>query len=164
MLVFQYFIHKSDVQIVKQLYDNKVDNVKLVQLKIPVHMPTIDDWTEYANIQGQIQLNDAYYNYVRLKMTKDTMYLICLANKVKANLVKANIIMAKNINDVPLSKKGVNNSFAKKSDLGYDHVYQILKCDYVPLANQVRGDTSPLLSHLSNPYIESPGKPPNFAC
>jgi hypothetical protein len=164
MLVFQYFIHQSDVQIVKQLYDNKVDNVKLVELKIPVHMPTIDDWTEYAHIQGQIQLNDAYYNYVRLKMTKDTMYLICLANKVKANLVKANVIMAKNINDVPLSKKGANNSSTKKTDLGYDHVYQVIQCNYTPLAKLTRAFNISLLSHLSNPYIESPGKPPNIVC
>jgi hypothetical protein len=164
MLAFQYFIHKSDAQIVKQLYGNKVDNVKLVELKIPVHMPTIDDWTEYANIQGQIQLNDAYYNYVRLKMTKDTMYLICLPNKVKANLVKANVIMAKNLNDVPLSKKGVNNSFTKKAESVYDNVYQIVHCNYVPLVNLVKRSVNTFSPHLSNPYIESPGKPPNSAC
>ncbi len=97
-------------------------------------------------------------------MPKDTMYLICQANKVKANLVKANIIMAKHINDVPLSKKGVSNSFAKKSDLGYDHVYQIVQCDYVPLSDLITEDSNPLLAHLSSPYIESPGKPPNSVC
>src|SRR5205814_1718242 len=127
MLVFQYYIDKSDDQIVKQLYDSKVSSAKLIQLKVPVHMPTLDDWSDYANIQGQIQLNNAYYNYVRLKMTKDTMYLICLPNKVKANLEKANIIMAKNLNDVPLSsKKGANNTTTnKKAESIYDHVYQV---------------------------------------
>ncbi|HTD39007.1 MAG TPA: hypothetical protein VK671_00200, partial [Mucilaginibacter sp.] len=98
MLAFQYFMNMSDNQIVKQLYDNKISNGELIQLKIPVHMPTLDDWTDYANIQGQVQVKDAYYNYVRLKMTKDTLYLICLPNTVKANLAKANIIMTKNLN------------------------------------------------------------------
>jgi hypothetical protein len=164
MLVFQYFIHQSDVQIVKQMYDNKVNSQKLLELKVPVNMPTIQDWTEYEHIEGQIQLNNAYYNYVRLKMTRDTMYLICLPNDVKASLMKANIIMAKNLNDVPLSKKGANNPTTKKAEWGYDNVHQVIKCDYRPLAKLIREITSFLPCHLSNPYIESPGKPPNTSC
>ena len=164
MLVFQYFIDRSDVQIVKQLYGDKAGSVKLIQLKVPVHMPTIDDWTDFANIQGQIQLNDTYYNYVRLKMTKDTMYLICLPNNVKSKLAKANVIMAKNLNDVPLSKKGSNTSSTKKAESVYDHFYQIVQCSYVPLASLVRPAPYATFSCLSNPYIESPGKPPNSTC
>lgn len=163
-LVFQYFINRSDVQIVKQMYDNKFDSTKLVELKVPVHMPTIQDWTEYEHIEGQIQLNNAYYNYVRLKMTRDTMYLICLPNNAKANLVKANVIMAKNLNDVPLSKKGTTNPLTKKVNLGYDNVYQVVHCDYTPYTKLVRVINNALSPQLSNPYIESPGKPPNAAC
>jgi hypothetical protein len=163
-VVFQYFIHRSDVQLVKQMYDNKVDDAKLLELKVPVHMPTIQDWTEYEHIEGQIQLNNGYYDYVRLKMTRDTMYLICLPNNVKTNLVKANIIMAKNLNDVPLSKKGANNPLAKKADLGYDHVYQVPSCNYTPLAKLVKGFSNFRSYGLNDPYIESPGKPPNAAC
>ncbi len=164
MLAFQYFIHQSDVQIVKQMYDNKVNSQKLVELKVPVNMPTIQDWTEYEHIEGQIQLNNAYYNYVRLKMTRDTMYLICLPNNAKANLIKANVIMVKNLNDVPLSKKGANNSTTKKAEWGYDNVYQVIKCDYTPLAELVREINNTLAVNLTKPYIESPGKPPNTSC
>jgi hypothetical protein len=163
-LVFQYFINRSDVQIVKQMYDNKFDSTKLLELKVPVHMPTIQDWTEYEHIEGQIQLNNAYYSYVRLKMTRDTMYLICLPNNVKANLVKANVIMAKNLNDVPLSKKGATNPLTKKVNLVYDNVDQVLQCDYAPLPERAGIIVSPASAHLTNPYIESPGKPPNAAC
>ena len=164
MLAFQYFMNRSDDQIVGQLYSNGANSSKLIKLKIPVHMPTLDDWTDYANIQGQVQVKDAYYNYVRLKMTKDTLYLICLPNTVKANLAKANIIMTKNLNDIPLSKKGPNNSSTKKAESTYDHFYQIGKCDYTPLAELVKINTHSEVFHLSNPYIESPGKPPNTSC
>jgi hypothetical protein len=146
------------------MYDNKIDSAKLIELRVPVSMPTIQDWTEYEHISGQIQLNNAYYNYVRLKMTRDTMYLICLPNNVKTNLEKANIIMAKNLNDVPMSKKGTTTSTVKQVDSGYDNVYQILKCDFTPLAKLVRIIDLTSAYHLSNPYIESPGKPPNFSC
>jgi len=166
MLAFQYFMNKSDDQIVSQLYGTGASSSKLIKLKIPVHMPTLDDWADYANIQGQVQVKDAYYNYVRIKMTKDTLYLICLPNTVKANLAKANIIMTKNLNDIPLSKKGPNNSSTKKAEStsSYDHFYQIVKCDYTPLAELVKINTRSEVFHLSNPYIESPGKPPNTSC
>ncbi|MDB5025146.1 MAG: hypothetical protein JWP78_2901 [Mucilaginibacter sp.] len=146
------------------MYENKVSAQKLVELKVPVNMPTIQDWAEYEHIEGQIQLNNAYYNYVRLKMTRDTMYLICLPNNAKANLIKANVIMVKNLNDVPLSKKGANNSTTKKAEWGYDNVYQVVKCDYKPPAELVREINNTLAVDLTNPYIESPGKPPNTSC
>jgi hypothetical protein len=163
-LIFKYFIHQSDVQIVKQMYDNKFNTKKLIEIKVPVNMPTIQDWTEYENISGQIQLNGGYYNYTRLKMTRDTMYLVCLPNKIKAELVKANVIVAKNINDVPLSKKGAPSPSAKKVSLGYDNVYQVVKCNYAPFANTVKTVKDTQCSSLTHPYIESPGKPPNAVC
>jgi hypothetical protein len=146
------------------MYDNKINTQKLIELKVPVNMPTIQDWAEYEHVEGQIQLNNAYYNYVRLKMTRDTMYLICLPNNAKANLEKANVIMAKNLNDVPLSKKGATIPLIKKADLVYDHVYQNVQCDYAPVPNLLSLITTSKLLHFSNPYIESPGKPPNAAC
>lgn len=129
-------------------------------------MPTLDDWTDYANIQGQVQVKDAYYNYVRLKMTKDTLYLICLPNTVKANLAKANVIMTKNLNDIPLNKKAANNSTTKKAESAssYDHFYQVIKCDYAPIMELIKVTPRSETTHLSNPYIESPGKPPNVVC
>jgi hypothetical protein len=39
-------------------------------------------------------------------VTQDTMSFICIANSVKTRLVNANLIIAKEISDVPLSKKG----------------------------------------------------------
>jgi hypothetical protein len=159
-LVFKYFINQSDVQIVKQMYDSKFNTRDLIEIKIPVNMPTIVDWAEYEHITGQIQLNGGYYNYIRLKMTKDTMSFICLPNKIKADLVKANIIVAKTINDVPLSKKGEQPS-AKKINLGYDNVYQVAKCNYTAFPKTIRTVNHIVCSNLTNPYIESPGKPPN---
>lgn len=162
-LVFKYFIHQSDVQIVKQMYDNKFNSQKLIEIKVPVNMPTIQDWAEYEQVTGQIQLNGGYYNYIRIKMTRDTMSLICLPNKVKENLIKANIIAAKNLNDVPLSKKGTTTS-TKKVISEYDHVYQVLKCDYVAFEERSSPTINTLSLQLTDPYIESPGKPPNFSC
>ena len=157
----QYFMHRSDEQIVKQMYDTRFDNSKLIEIKVAVNMPTVQDWSDYQNIQGQIQYKGSYYNYVRLKMTKDTMSFMCLPNTVKNHLEKARQVAEKNMADVPLNKKG-HEASSKKADFGYDNVYDIVKCDYTQFAVQLNHITNNGFSRLTNPYIESPGKPPNF--
>ncbi|SHL94497.1 hypothetical protein [Mucilaginibacter sp. OK098] len=159
-LLFQYYIHKSDVQMVKEIFDNKIDNAKLIEIKIPVNMPTVQDWTEYEVIQGQIQLKDAYYNYVRLKMTHDTMYFVCIPNTVKTHLVKANIITANQINDVPLTKKGHDASFKKVNTLS-DYNLQAFKYHYQEFETQLKPNDKSVSFKLNSPFIDSPGKPPN---
>jgi len=159
-LFFEYYIHQADVQMVKQIFDNKIDDTKLIEIKIPVNMPTVNDWTEYEVIEGQIQLKDAYYNYVRLKMTHDTMYFVCLANTAKTRLVNANIVTARQISDVPLSKKG--DQAAKKVNTLSEYNLQAFHYNYTAFSLLTKPQISALSFKLTEPFIESPGKPPNF--
>ena len=161
-LLFQYYIHQSDVQMVKQIFDNKIDNAKLIELKIPVSMPTIQDWPEYEVIQGQIQLKDTYYNYVRLRMTRDTMYFICIPNTVKTHMVKANVIIAKEINDVPLTQKGQHDGFLKKVNVLNEYNLAAFTYQYADYAKQLKPLNKSVQFVINHPFIDSPGKPPNF--
>ena len=160
-LFFQYYIHQADVQMVKKIYSNKINDAKLIEIKIPVHFPTIVDWDDYADIAGQIQLKDAYYNYVRLKMTRDTMYIVCLPNTVKTHLVNANIITAKEISDVPLNKDSHNPTVKKVSALS-EYNLQAFQYNYSEFGIFLKRHPMPVAVQLTTPFIESPGKPPNF--
>jgi hypothetical protein len=62
-----------------------------------------------------------------------------------------------------MNKKGAEQN-SKKADAIYDHVYQVVKCDYKPFGMEVKTVSYSLLSRIDHPYIESPGKPPNFSC
>lgn len=159
-LVYQYFINQADVQMVKQMYTNQINDSKYIELKIPVHMPTVDNWTEYEVVAGQIQLKDAYYNYVKLKMTRDTMYFVCLPNKTKTRLVNAKIITAKEVADVPLSKKA--DSSSKKVNSLSEYNLQSFTYQYTVIGTVFKPSYKPVLTRLNSPYIESPGKPPNY--
>ncbi|MDB5008375.1 MAG: hypothetical protein JWQ84_1318 [Mucilaginibacter sp.] len=124
-------------------------------------MPTIQDWTEYEVIEGQIQLKDAYYNYVRLKMTRDTMYFVCIPNTAKTRLEKANIITAKEISDVPLTKRGQSPASKKVNTLS-EYNLQAFQYNYSAFGNTLQTKNNKFLStEINNPYISSPGKPPN---
>lgn len=161
-LVFQYFIHRSELQITKEIYENKVDATQLVQIKIPVNNPGMTDWADYERVQGQVQLKDGFYNYVGVKMTRDTMFLVCVANSVKTKLFNANIILAKNVSDAPLTKKG-QEAPAKKTSSSSTSEYNYTDVNYAFLSfeDSIDRRENTISSKLSNPYIESPGKPPN---
>lgn len=160
-LLFQYYIHKADVQMVKQVYANKIDDTKLIEIKIPVNFPTLTDWSDYEVISGQIQLKNAYYNYVRLKMTRDTMYFVCLANTTKTRLVNANVVTAKEISDVPISKNS-HSPVSKKVSALSEYNLQAFIYNFSSFGIFLNNLPCINFSELKNPYIESPGKPPNF--
>ena len=159
--MFQYYIHQSDVQMVKESFDDKIDQHKFIELKIPVNMPTIQDWTEYESVAGQIQLKDAYYNYVKLKMTRDTMYMICLPNTAKTRLVKENVIAAKMINDVPATKKGEAPLAKKISNTLNEYNIQAFQYTHVRFGKLIQQNNCDVHYLLHRPFIDSPGKPPN---
>ena len=159
--MFEYYIHKADVQMVKEVFDNKIDNAKFIELKIPVHFPTLTNWDDYEVVSGQIQLKDAFYNYVKLKMTRDTMYVVCLPNTTKTRLVNANVVTAKEISDVPISKNS-HAPLTKKANSLSEYNLQSFAYSYTSVGTELARTNGKHFSELKNPYIESPGKPPNF--
>jgi len=162
-LAFQYFIHQSEVKIVKEIYENKVDSAKLVEIKIPVHLPGIHFGTEYNSVQGQLQLKGVFYNYLRYKVSPDTMSFICIANSVKTRLVSANLIIAKEINDVPISKRGHDASL-KKVNFGIDYSIQLFNYKFSGFSTLLKANTRPISYLINSPIIELHGKPPDSNC
>lgn len=103
-MLYQYFIYQSDKVMNEHIAKNQYNIHELVQVKIPVSMPGIYSETAYQSISGQIQFREGCYNYVKLKLTKDTMFVMCVPNYEKTRLVSSNIICAKQLADLPASK------------------------------------------------------------
>jgi hypothetical protein len=146
---------------VKQVFDEKINDARLIEIKIPAHSPVLTDGDDYEVVSGQIQLKNAFYNYVKLKITQDTMYFVCLPNTAKTRLVNANIVTAKEISDVPLSKNGHAPSAKKVSALS-EYNLQAFNYRFSMFSVFVKQYNKPVSLKPVVPYIESPGKPPNF--
>lgn len=103
--LYFYSVYRSDKLFNEQISMDRYSLDDLVSVKIPVKMPTVDDWKDYVPIAGQVQFQNNNYNYVKIKMTKDTLYLMCIPNYKKTKLINQNIINARKIADIPNSKK-----------------------------------------------------------
>ena len=156
-LFFQYMINRSDSNIINQINNNRYHNSDLVEVKIPVNLPTLQDWPEFETVSGQVQFKNNKYNYAQIKMTRDTLYLLVIPNHDRTKLVNANIIYAKQVNDIPVNKKS-HNSLMKKSISESEYHYITLNYrSAISLNNSYRNFA---LLNTTEPFIGVPGQPP----
>jgi hypothetical protein len=162
ILLFNYFINQTDdfanEQISKGLYKPE----ELVEIKIPTRMPYIQEQREYLPVSGQIELSGRNYNYVALKLTRDTMYVKCVPNYEKTRLVNENVISAKDVSDTPLQKKN-HAQMEKKSGIDSEYNFTILLFD--PRLNGLAVQRSFTYStpKLTITHLSAPGQPPELS-
>ncbi len=161
-LLFQYLIYEADTSVDRQINTNSYRPNDLQLVKIPVHL-NIVDWDDFKPISGEIKINNNYYNYAQLKMTRDTLYMLCLRNTDHSRLQNAGRAYAKDVNDSPQTKHSHNSSGKKVISLS-DYNYQFFTYNYVSHSVIAKQRIQIVIIRSDNPFIESPGKPPNAAC
>jgi hypothetical protein len=157
-LLFQYLINRSDSSTYEQINDNRYKLNDLVEIRVPVNFKTVEDEDEYAPVSGQVKLTDTVYNFAYLKMTRDTMYLLCLPNREKGRLKNARIIYTRQISDISYEKSRV--PVMKLSVFESDYNHTTIKFHSSILAETTK--TLPDYSFLNiiNTSIGIPGQPP----
>jgi hypothetical protein len=161
VLLFEYLIKRSDdfanEQIAKGLY--KPD--ELVEIKIPVNLPDIEEQSDFQGISGQVKLSDNDYNYVAIKMTRDTMFLMCIPNYEKTRLVSENIITAKNISDSPLGKKN-HLPVVKKSGIDDNYYFPLTLFKLAVNTTPLHKPGTDLKQIIPTAYLTTPAQPPEL--
>ena len=116
-VVHAYCVFQSDKFFEEQISKDKYKLDDLVEVKLPMKMPCIQDWKSFSPINGQVHLENGSYNYVKLKMTRDTIFLMCIPNYKTTTLCQQNIIDARGLRDVPFNKKD-HVPFTKTNNIG----------------------------------------------
>ena len=108
------------------------------------------------------QFKNSCYNYIKLKLSRDTLYLVCIPNYEQTRLFPQNIINARDIDDIPITKKD-HIPFGKAADLG-KYSYSLVEFSFSPpvLMIQTRDNTNsptPVQCCLNIPH-----QPPKMVC
>lgn len=158
-LFFDFFINRSDQQLVQQVDRHQYHESELITLKIPLQIPYNTDWSNYERIDGEIIVNGIYYNYVGRKFSRDTLYLLCLPNAIKTNLYAARNGYSQQVHALPGNQQNGWHSIKKASPLteytSSTEIFSVAipKADGLPLTHL----TSPSLIHI---FIDTPLRPP----
>jgi hypothetical protein len=130
----------------------------LVEIKVPLFTPAVQNWDRFQYISGQIQFKNTCYNYVKLKITRDTIYVVCIPNYETTRLYNQNIINAKKIADIPVNKKD-HVPFGRIINLGR-YNYTLTLYDFTPPVEALHFNNNNPYICLVERYITVPEQPP----
>jgi hypothetical protein len=161
-LLIEYFIHKSETKLIRQLDDNKYDDADLVIIKTPFNLPYLGSTTVAERVDGEIEISGTHYNYVKRRVYNDTLYLYCIPNADKTKLSQAQHAFSGTVADnEPDTKK--DNSLLKKTKWGTEYGH-ILSCyTYNNLMNLSATKAGFLMQAAPFPLLASPYRPPKVA-
>ncbi len=163
-LLFQYLINRNDAQVSARLDKNNYVDKDLVVVKVALNMPYLTSSNEFVRTDGAVVLNGIHYNYVKTKVSDDTLYLMCLPDFLKTSLYNAKTDIAKQSADLPTGKKNAETFPVKKicdlSEYSYTSEQSLLSSRY----------SSPysykdfIYTALSSVFIKYPAQPPEQTC
>ena len=111
-LMTQFFIQQNDRQLIATLDRHSYADKNLVTIKIPLHLPYSSESSPFVRVNGQIELHGTWYNYVKRRVLRDSLVLMCLPNLEKGKLISAVVELNRqnegflsNKNHEPLLKK-----------------------------------------------------------
>jgi hypothetical protein len=157
---YHYSIVQSDEKIVQKIDGNNYNENELTEIKVPLNLPYYNNNNLYERVDGTVEINGTYYNYVKKKINNDTLYLLCLSNLVKTQLYKDKNSYSSHVNDMPVNKK--NNTGLKKNGFSNEYVEYFTQYSITaPLIIVNSGYNSPLYL-LSPGNYNMQGQPPEF--
>lgn len=161
VLLYEYFIARSNRQLVQQIDKAQYNENELITIKMPLNLPYITVHSEYERVDGEIEWKGTHYNYVKRKVQNDTLYLQCLPNTVKTQLYKDRTDFAQQAN-IPAPGKNEKPQLLKKGYPEWGQPKPVLSLVYIELP--AKRETSRLVTNLPVSYIEAPYQPPKHSC
>lgn len=148
----------SDVSMQKQVDKNNYSNSELISIKTTLNLPYYSSSANYERAYGSVTINGVSYEYVKRRVYKDTMELLCLPNAAKTNLQAAKNEITKSLADAQASTSGKKNHSTVKISL--PDFFQPVKifsasCDVV-----LNKNISDYHSSLQNGFTLKLKKPP----
>ena len=157
---------QADVKLEARLDRNDYDESQLIELRVPINLPYHNDWKEFERFSGSIEINGVHYNYVKRKVEKGELVLLCLPNDEKQQVQTTRDQFFKLVND--LQQPGSN----KKSDQNNSTAFKNLLSEYQKEKNNwqiialaaTRVTAVPNADLIQSQYWgDSPEQPPELA-
>ncbi|WPU96377.1 hypothetical protein SNE25_12690 [Mucilaginibacter sabulilitoris] len=161
-VLHEYLVYKTDKLFNEQMSKGFYNVEDLTEIAIPVNLPGISNWQHFENITGQIQFGENSYNYVKMKLTRNAMYLMCIPNYKTTRLSSENILNAKGMKDVPVPQRD-HVPYSKtiiQDSIDYSFVHFEFYC---PVKNLPQ-NTERSFQQLIHPYKDIPEQPPKAVC
>jgi hypothetical protein len=110
---------RFDGKMIEKLDDDRYNTRDLVEVRIPLALPYVTGRGEYERFDGEVEVRGIHYTYVKRKLEKDTLFLLCLPNTAKSQLYAERNRYVMHSNDIPAEKNSHNTG--KKGVPSYEY-------------------------------------------
>jgi hypothetical protein len=153
-LLSAYWQQQADNKLEARLDRNEYDDSQLVSIKVPItDLSYYNSSASYERVDGRIELGGVQYKYVKRRILKDSLELLCIPNLTAMKLQQAKNDFFRQVNDLQQQKQGKKNSSATKD----------ISKDYTPSAMDI---AIPALAAAQTPagaVFHSPDLPSQYA-
>ncbi|HEV2481306.1 MAG TPA: hypothetical protein VGS79_16655 [Puia sp.] len=160
-LLTAYWQQKADKTLVARLDRHDYDDDQLISIKVPLtNIDYYNSSTTFERVDGQIELGGVHYNYVKRRIYKGCLELLCIPNTTVTTLQKAKNEFFRQVNDLQQNQGKKNNSPVK--DFSKDYTPSAMDIT-VPAVVTILPTTQGLLAaaQLPTSYTPTAERPPD---
>lgn len=160
-LLTAYWQQKADKALIARLDRNEYNDDQLISIKVPLtNIDYYNSSTTFERVDGQIELNGIHYNYVKRRIYKGCLELLCIPNTSVTTLQKAKNEFFRQVNDLQQNQGKKNNGPVK--DFSKDYTPGAMDIT-VPVAVAILPMARGLLAAAQLPtwYTPTAERPPN---
>jgi hypothetical protein len=162
-LLTAYWQQKAENTLVARLDRHEYDDSQLVSIKVPITtLAYYNSSATFERVDGQIDLNGVHYNYVKRRIFKDSLELLCIPNTTAMNLQKAKNEFFRQVNDLQQQNQGKKNNSTPVKDFSKDYTPTAMNIAIPALLASASPAAGTLaISHLPNRYTPTAERPPD---
>jgi len=159
-LLSAYWQQQADNRLEARLDRNDYDASTLVSIKIPItDLSYYNSTSGYERVYGQIDVGGVRYNYVKRRIFKDSLELLCIPNLTAIQLRQTKNDFFRQVNDLQQQNQGKKNG-STTNDFSKDYTPAMMdiavSCTMAALMPAPRVFNSPDLPSLYAPTAEMP--------
>ncbi len=98
-ILFRYLSQQSSNELIRSIDKNDFIESELLEVKMKLNLPYLASMSEYERFDGNIEIAGKHNKYVKRKISNDTLYLLCLPDKVQDQLKDSESKFASGVND-----------------------------------------------------------------
>ena len=124
-IFFYYLEIKADERIQSKIEQISELDKELITIKIPINLPYHTDWSNFERVDGEVNFKGKIYKYVKQKVSRDTLILLCINDEQKVEIGKQSDNYFKKIND--LAKENNKKPNIKQTKIDYFESFEAAK-------------------------------------
>lgn len=114
--MFFFLSYSADLRLEEKLKDVSDHDKDLIMVKFPFKVPYLMESKDFETMEGEVNVKGTIYRYVKRKIVRDTLILLCIENKEKSQIEKKRAEYFNKVNDLDSNTDKKTDSKQVKTD------------------------------------------------